>query len=57
MAGLIEQIAVETHEKSVHFMLEVLEKLSLDSTKVETAMPAQEIADKGPLKTKKNRLN
>ncbi|MDO9524974.1 MAG: hypothetical protein Q7J57_05465, partial [Gemmobacter sp.] len=56
MAGLLEQKAIDQQEESVRFMLEVLEKLSLDSTKVETARPAQELADKGRLETKKNRV-
>lgn len=56
MAEHIEQRAVEEQEKSVRFMLEVLERLSLESTKLETARPAQEIADKGCFKTKKNRV-
>lgn len=56
MAEYIEQRAIEEQEKSVRFMLEVLERLSLDSTKLETARPVQEMADKGLFETKKNRV-
>ncbi|MEP2943961.1 MAG: serine protease [Hyphomicrobiales bacterium] len=56
MAEYIEQRALEQQEKSVRFMLEVIEKLSLESTKAETARPAQEMADKGRFQTKKNRV-
>lgn len=56
MAELIEQRVVDDHERSVRFMLDVLERLSLPSDKAETAKPAQEMADKGPLKSKRNRV-
>lgn len=56
MAEYIEQRVVETQEKSVRFMLEVLERLSRDSTKLETARPAQKMADNGRIEAKKNRV-
>lgn len=53
---MIEQRIIDMNVQSVRFIISVLEMLSLEATKTDIAKPAEELADKGPLETKKERV-